>query len=143
MENLTDLLISCFNDTSNPDSLPVGFSWTKILSKEYGEKYNLTILLHGNCIKYGLNSETYASKYGTCNPFVAFLSKQYVDYFVKIIICSVCLQENGFDVDDLLDFVRPIPFSVDYIARSQLSGSVVVYDAKLDEGTISRIISKK
>lgn len=126
----TRIVISCFNDSLDPTTLPVGFSWAEVLTSLYRKKYKVTILLHGDCIKFGLNSATYISKYGTTNPYENFLC-ELAEHKVKIVICDLCLQDDGFNPSELLTFVKPIPFSVDYIAQSQLKKRIVVYDAQL------------
>ena len=126
----TRIVISCFYGSPNPSSLPVGFSWAQILSDQYKKKYKITILLHGECIKFGLNSNTYQSKYGTPNPY-ADLLENLAKNKVKIVICDLCLHNDGFNDNQLLEFVKPIPFSIDFIAQSQLRGHLVVYDAQL------------
>lgn len=68
----THALISCFYD-SKSNSLPVGFDWIKTLASDpYKDKYIFTMLLHGDCLKYGFNSKTYRVKFGTPNPHVRF-----------------------------------------------------------------------
>ena len=120
-------LISCFYDGT---PLPVGFSWTETMSQRpYRGKYRLTMLLHGECLKYGLRNSIYKNRYGIENPNKLFLSKMGKRYKVKIIICHLCLNKDGFKSSDLLSFVRPIPFSVDYILKFG-SKHQVVYDAK-------------
>lgn len=126
----TRLVISCFYGSSNPSILPVGFDWAQILSTQYRSRYDITILLHGECIRYGLNNETYQMKYGTVNPFANFLEEMHNKNHVTIVICYLCLTKDGFNRDQLLKVVTPIPFSIDYIAQSQLEGKIVIYDAK-------------
>ena len=48
---------------------------------------------------------------------------------VKIVICLLCLTQQGLSPCQLLSFVKPIPFSVDYLAEAQLDGQAVIYDA--------------
>jgi intracellular sulfur oxidation DsrE/DsrF family protein len=126
----TNLIISCFYNSPKPPTLPVGFEWALILSSQYKKKYNVTILLHGECIPYGLNNKTYKMKYGVPNPFADFLEKLFVKYKVIIVICHLCLKNDGYNNDQLLKFVLPIPFSINFIAQSQLRGDLVIYDAQ-------------
>lgn len=126
----TKLIISCFYGSNNPSVLPVGFDWAQILSTQYRTKYDITILLHGECIPYGLNNETYQMKYGTDNPFAKLLGELYFMQHVTIVICHLCLIKDGFNRNQLFKFVSPIPFSIDYIAQSQLEGKIVIYDAQ-------------
>lgn len=121
-------VISCFND-GHP--VPLGFSWSKTLAEKFGCRYKQTILLHGECLKYGLRSSAYRAKFGIDNPFEDFLA-QLIRSKVRIVICKLCLDADGFKVEELLRFVEPISFSVDFIAQSQArKGAVVIYDAKL------------
>lgn len=126
----TDLVISCFYNSADPPTLPVGFNWAQILSTQYKKKYNVTILLHGSCIPYGLNNNTYKMKYDTINPFSDFLKKLSIENGVEIVICHLCLENDGFNDGQLLNFIKPIPFSINFIAQSQLKGSLVIYDAQ-------------
>ena len=129
-EKKTKVIISCFYDSKNED-LPVGFSWAKTLSTEFDHKYKITILLHGECLKYGLNSETYKSKYDKSNPYKKFLTNLSKEFKVKIVICKLCLHEDNFNDEQLLKFINPINFSVDYIIQSELKKKIVIYDAQL------------
>lgn len=125
------IVISCIYDSVTTTTLPVGFSWADVLTTKYSKKYKLTVLLHGECIKFGLNSSIYFKNYKSKNPYSKFL-KELKKRGVKIVICKLCLNNDGFNVDQLLDFVEPIPFSIDFIARSEKKGKTVVYDAKLN-----------
>jgi intracellular sulfur oxidation DsrE/DsrF family protein len=127
----TNLLISCFYNSPNPSTLPIGFDWTQIISTEYEKKYNVTILLHGECIPHGLNNKTYEKKFGVPNPFADFLEKLFVKNKVVIVICHLCLANDGYNDDQLLKFILPIPFSINFIAQSQLKGYLVIYDAQI------------
>ena len=86
----TNLIISCFYNSLYPPVLPVGFNWAQILSTQYKKKYNVSILLHGECISYGLNNETYVIKYGVPNPFADFLETVFLNDHVRIVICHLC-----------------------------------------------------
>ncbi len=122
------IIISCFYDSLDKTILPIGFSWVETLIMLYKKKYKITILLHGGCIKYGLKSSSYYKLYNTKNPFKKFLRNLH-KHNVKIVICKYCLQKDGFTIDQLLKFIKPINFSIDYIAQKQLEGSVIIYDA--------------
>jgi intracellular sulfur oxidation DsrE/DsrF family protein len=96
-------------------------------------KRDIIILLHGECLKYGLKSKVYRKTYGCrANPFAPFLlelrRKQ-----VQIRICNLCLMQDGFDEQDLLEFVVPVPFSIDYLLQEEDRGAKVVYDSTLEE----------
>jgi len=102
------LVISCYYDKPNDKPLPIGFSWAKILTTLYPNKYNLTLLLHGQCIPYGLDKES--------NPYKKLLTELVNKHNVTIIICDYCLHLLGYSNQELLSFVKPIPFSVNYLA---------------------------
>ncbi len=122
-------IISCFYDG---EPVPIGFSWSKTLATQFKGRYNQTILLHGDCLKYGLRSSAYRAKFGTENPFECYLYELFKCYKIRIVICQLCLEADGFKLSDLLPFVKPIAFSVDFIAQSQAKkGAVIIYDAKL------------
>jgi hypothetical protein len=124
-------IISCIHDGTTQSPIPVGFSWTETLASEFKGKYKLTILLHGECLKYGLKNEVYQKSFSVPNPFAKLLEK-FHKHGIEIVICNLCLNNDGFDKTQLLYFVKPIAFSIDYIATEQAkNGSVVVYDAKL------------
>lgn len=132
MSDRIHALISCFygSTSETEENPPVGFSWTEILASQYERKYILTMLLHGECLKYGLKSEVYKSKYGTINPYSKFLKRLY-NNGVRIIICNLCLTKDGFNSNELLGFIKPISFSIDYILQYQVKCKhFVVYDAK-------------
>jgi hypothetical protein len=123
-------VISCIYDGT---PMPIGFSWANTLATQFRKKYKQTILLHGECLKYGLNQEAYNSHFATPNPFAELLQTFSEQYRIKIVICKLCLDNDGFNVDELLPFVKPIAFSVDFIAESQVKrNAIVVYDAQLN-----------
>lgn len=128
-------IISCFNSVasgSSVNSLPVGFNWSQILITMYSNKYKVTALLHGDCLKYGLKEDVYFTTYGEANPYAGFLHSLYKKG-VKIVLCHLCLTQDGFNDSDLLPFIKPISFSIDYILRKQTKPKhFVVYDAQLN-----------
>lgn len=123
-----DLIISCFYNSAN-SNLPVGFDWAQTLLENY-KIYNVTILLHGQNIPYGLNNKVYKKTYNLDNPYICFF-QTLVKKNLKIVICNLCLNKDGFNDSQLLPFVKPIPFSISYIAESEKCGKTVIYDAKL------------
>lgn len=125
------LVISCFYDSLNEDSLPTGFSWAKTLATTYKNKYKITILLHGENIKYGLKSSVYENNFGVPNPYESFLYELKNKNKVNIVICHLCLENDGYTKKNVLEFIKLIDFSIDYIAQSQLKGKFVIYDAQL------------
>lgn len=139
-QGIKKLVISCFYDVGtqpnpNPNidstqSYPVGFNWANVMSTEFKDDYRVTILLHGENIRYGLNNKAYTAKYGTPNPYRSFLNKLHTQG-VKAVICHLCLTQDGYNDSDLISYVRPVKFSVDYIAKSVTKGKIVVYDAQL------------
>jgi intracellular sulfur oxidation DsrE/DsrF family protein len=118
MDSKQNVLISCFNNSSKA-SLPVGLSWAKTLSDNYSDTYNVKMILHGDCIKFGLRSSKYER-----------LLRNLYDIGVDIFICHLCLINDGFTDSDILQFIQPVPFSIDYIIQCQLQGDVIIYDSK-------------
>ena len=125
----TDLIISCFYDSFST-ALPVGFDWAQTLNQQFGEKYNVTILLHGENIKYGLSNAAYFETYGVDNPWASFLLAA-MAHKVKVVICLLGLTKDGFTISQLLIGIKPVQFSIDFIAQSQLKGKLVIYDAQI------------
>jgi intracellular sulfur oxidation DsrE/DsrF family protein len=124
-------IISCIYDGS---PIPIGFSWANTLATRYECKYKQTVLLHGECLKYGLNSDVYQSIYGTPNPSATLLQQFVEQYKIKVVICELCLNNEGFNNSQLLPFIKPVPFSIDFIAESQAKEhAVVIYDAQLSQ----------
>jgi len=124
-------IISCIYDGT---PMPIGFSWVNTLAIKFKCKYKLTILLHGECLKYGLKSDIYQSYYGIPNPYATFLQQLVEKYKIKIVICELCLKNDGFNNTQLLPFIKPIPFSIDFIAESQAKKqAIVIYDAQLNQ----------
>lgn len=109
---------------------PISFTWVEDLLKLFPLKYNITILLHGECLKYGLKESVYVEKYGTTNPYAPLL-KNFDSKGVKIVICNYCISQQGFNDNQLLLFVEPIKFSIDYIATRDKMGDVIIFDAQL------------
>ena len=87
------------------------------------------MLLHGGCLKYGLTNNAYLSHFGVPNPFESILVNEH-NAGVNIVICQLCLTKDGFNDSELLNFIQPIPFSVQYLIQQQLAcGSIVIYDS--------------
>jgi hypothetical protein len=125
-------VISCIHDGTTESPEPIGFSWANTLATMFKGKYKLTVLLHGECLKYGLTNDVYQNSYGSPNPFANLLQQFSTQYHIKIVICNLCLTNDGFNASQLLSFVKPIAFSIDFIAESQAKKhAVIVYDAKL------------
>lgn len=124
-----NLIISCFYNSAN-SNLPIGFDWAQTLLENY-KTYNVTILLHGQNIPYGLNNKVYKKTYNLDNPYICFFQTLVEKYSLKIVICNLCLNKDGFNDSQLLPFIKPIPFSISYIAESEKCGKTVIYDAKL------------
>lgn len=126
----THLVISCYNNAFNPIELPTGFTWTQDFVMLYPNKYRLTMLLHGGCLYYGLKSDVFEAKFGFPNPFVGFLTQIHFDHHVTIKICQFCVTNDEFTDADLLDFVEPVPFGVNYLVQQELRGAIIIYDAR-------------
>ena len=140
------MLISCFYDNASTkpptqSPVPVGFDWCKVLLDLFKSKYKITLLLHGTNIKYGLNDTKYDSLYPHSstngNPFANMLQK-FNSVGVTIKICEYCLVNEGLVNSDVLSFVEPVTFAIDYIAEYQLTQNestfkaIVVYDSTLN-----------
>ncbi len=105
------LVISC---TSINGNIPKALQWADVLVRDYPGKYDITIVLHGEALKLGLTNNPHQT-------IMAGLAKQ----GVKFRICQLCLNEQSPEIkkdkkyaeSTLLDFVKPVPFSVDYIAK--------------------------
>lgn len=131
------VIISCYNagtETNTGQVLPVGFGWVNdLISLKDNKKRKLIALLHGECLKYGLKNSVYKAKFGTNNPFKKLLQNWATNDGVSIKICNLCLTQNGYTVADILPFVQPVPFSIQYIINQQSSSSskpaVVIYDS--------------
>lgn len=125
-------IISCIYDGTDQSPTPIGFSWAQTLATKFKGKYSQTVLIHGENLKYGLKSSVYKQLYGTDNPFEELLTKFNKKYKIKIVICELCLTNAGFNNSQLLSFIKPIPFSIDFIIESQVKKhAVVIYDAQL------------
>ena len=124
------IIISCFYNSGNSD-VPIGFDWASVLLQQYSKKYKVTILLHGQNIPFGLQNEVYKKTYGLDNPYIHYFSNLVQKYALKIVICDLCLKNDGFNNKQLLPFIRPIPFSIAYIAESEKKGKIIIYDAQL------------
>ena len=121
-----NVILSCFAD-GNPQT---SFNWATILTTQFpSNAYQLTMLLHGDCLKYGLANDAYLAEFGVPNPFENILISEN-NAGVNIVICQLCLTKDGFNDSQLLDFIIPVPFSVQYIIQQQLlCGSIVIYDS--------------
>ena len=126
------LVISCFYNAlpPGPNNIPVGFNWANILSTSFKKKYRVTILLHGDNITYGLTDEVYQTSFGTSNQYSAYL-EQLHQQGVKIKICQLCLTNAGFNDSELMSIVKPVKFSIDYIAEESKKGNTIIWDAQL------------
>jgi len=129
------LIISCFytSNPPNPGNIPVGFNWANILSTVFRKKYEITILLHGENIIYGVTNEAYENRFGQPNPYAAYL-EQLHKQCVKVKICNLCLINSRFNDSQLMHFVKPVKFSIDYIAEQSKKGRTIIWDAQLSGG---------
>jgi len=116
--------MSCFDDGTPP----VSFKWTEILVTLFKKRqYQITMVLHGECLKYSLRSSKYP---GGSNPYKTMLKSLSKKYCVNIVVCNLCLTENDYSSEDVLPFIKPIPFSIDYIIQSQVQDNAkVIYDS--------------
>jgi len=113
------ILLSCFNDSTN-DELPVALDWAKTLLNLFPNKYRITVLLHGECIKYSLKKNNRRKK----------IIKKLHNDGVRFRVCKYCLENDGFSIDDVIRFIKPIKFSVDYIVKCQSRGIHIINDEK-------------
>src|SRR3990167_4333698 len=96
------VILSCFND-GNP---PLPFKWAKILSSQFNDRnYSIILLLHGQSLKYSLNSSK--------NPWKNLLEQLHYDYNILIVVCELCLLQDSYTLTEVLPFIEPIPFSID------------------------------
>lgn len=124
----TDILFRCYYD--NVNSKPNSFNYIDTLLQLFPNKYNITMLLQGDCIKYSLKNSTFKYKFGYKNPYKKYL-KNLVNSGVKIVYCEYCLHSDGFKNSETLNFVNPITYSVDFTAQTQLQGIPVIYDGSI------------
>src|SRR5207245_2360287 len=130
---MKNVIISCYNDgqfLANSLQSPVGFSWiSDLLKLDQKKEQELIALLHGGCLKYGLRNKIYKKHFGTNNPFKKLL-KSWTEQNVTIKICQLCLTKDGFTLADLLKFVEPVPFSIQYlIVEQEQENAIVIYDS--------------
>lgn len=131
---MSTTIISCFSGTANVEILPVGFKWVNdlLLVKSYPSYYELEIMLHGSCLKYGLKNHVYNKSFGTDNPYKSLL-KKWNKLGIKIKICNLCLTEEGYSATtDILKFIVPVTFSIQYLIDQQFKTSgktIVIYDS--------------
>lgn len=111
------ILLSCFNDGVN-GNMPVALDWAVTLIKLFPKEYKIIILLHGECIKYCLKKN---------NIYLKLLKKMHKNG-IKIRVCNYCLKKDGYDIDDKLNFIKPVKFSVDYVVKCQMKKIYVIYD---------------
>lgn len=126
-----NLLISCFNDSCNPLILPVGFKWAETLLNNGKAKYKLTLLLHGNLIKYGLKSTIYELKFGQANPYELYLNELRRKHKVELVICQSDLESSGYTTINVCEFIKVTRFGINYIVEAHAKNKTVIYDSKL------------
>ena len=108
------LVISAASGKIDKDDIPAGLQWAAILVRDYPGKYDITVVLHGSLLKCGL----------TGNPHQTLVTSL-AGQGVKFVICDMCLKEQlpeiqkdqRYKTATLLNFIRPVPFSADYIAE--------------------------
>jgi len=90
------------------------------------------LLLHGANLPFGLSDAYYrATHHNAPNPFQGLL-QSFVSRGVLVKICELCLVDAHFNNTELLPFVTPVPFSIDYIIEEQFAGAAVVYDSPVN-----------
>lgn len=110
------ILLSCFEKGLNND-LPLSLGWASVLIKLFPKKYKITVLIHGECIKYSLVNSKY---YG----LIKKLHKKGIHFRV----CGYCLKKDGYHEKDVAGIVKIIKFSIDYMAKKQSKDTLIVYD---------------
>ena len=81
---------------------------------------------------FGLSDAYYrATHHNAPNPFQGLL-QSFVSRGVLVKICELCLVDAHFNNTELLPFVTPVPFSIDYIIEEQFAGAAVVYDSPVN-----------
>lgn len=119
-----DVILSAFNGGT---PLPLAFQWMDILATNFTKPTRrYVLLLHGDTLLFGLSGSS----------FSAFLTGLH-DRGVHVRICLLCLRLSGHDVSELLPFVVPVAFSVDYMATEAAAGAVVIYDSPRPPGSIA------
>lgn len=111
------VILSCFNDGTYQKN-PVALDWANTLCSLFPQKYKITVLLHGECIKYCLKKN---------NKYKKLLKKMH-EKGIRFRVCGYCLEKDGYNPKNKLDFVKIIKFSVDYIIERNSNGVCVVYD---------------
>lgn len=106
--------MSSYYDGAPPNS----FFWTYELITTFSYRhYRITLLLHGQNLKYASAVD---------NPYKRLL-KYFHRHGVKIVVCDLC--ESALPTV-LLPFVKPVPFSIDFIIQQQEKyNAVTIYDA--------------
>lgn len=128
--DVLELIISSFYAGADPNKMPLGFVWTYDLLNHFPGKYDITVMLHGETLKYGMKPDAYRRLFSENNPWKSTL-RDLSEKGVKIVACELCIRQNGYPTESYLDFVKLVPFSVDYFASRQTKGAIVVYDAQL------------
>ena len=115
---------------------PLGFKWIQVLSERFSSSQKeYILLLHGSCLYFGLQNSAYEARFNTTNPQLTFLQNLH-SAGVQIRICELCLQNEGFQNSDLLPFVQPVAFSIDYLINEQIENdAVVIYDSPIPPST--------
>jgi intracellular sulfur oxidation DsrE/DsrF family protein len=108
------LVISAASGKPDKDNIPAGLQWAAILVRDYPGKYDITVVLHGSTIKYGLTENPQQTIMTSLNKLG-----------VKFVICDMCLKEqlpeiqkdSQYKTATTLDFIKPVSFNADYIAE--------------------------
>lgn len=110
------ILFSCFKDGES-NEIPLGLDWANTLIKLFPKKYKITVLLHGKCIKYSMQNSKY-------KKLLRKMHKKGIHFKV----CEYCLIKDGYNIKNLINFIKPIKFSIDYIAKYQSKCIPVIFD---------------
>ncbi len=130
------VVFSAYQDVAVQGSVPPGFGWCQIMVDSFNNISSpraFELLLHGFTLKYGLNGASYNKEFKMPNPQEGALMALH-GKGVRILICEYCLRQHNYTRQDLLPFVTPVPFSVDYIIDRGERGAQIIYDPYLPPG---------
>lgn len=119
-------IISCGNYGRSYTDVPLGINWCGRMALQYNNN-RIICLLHGNCLEFGLNSESYRKLYRTANPFEKNI-KELLDAGVKVKVCKLCWDNAKYPPNGLIPGVKFVDFSIKYIIDMGYQGHQTVYD---------------
>lgn len=122
------MLISAASPPLPGGTLPLGFQYANGVLAVSPRRYDLHIVLHGVTDKYALTNERYFALYGENNPYLELLSG-YSLAGIKLYVCDFCLKNSSSTITnaDILPFVKPVPFSLNFIYDEAKAGYFTVW----------------